>query len=214
MKIEYVGPKPRVDQHGIDFDKSEPDRYIFLYAVIELLEIIEECVTVNNCEITADGVVNIADFEGLTITSNELPHLVRKHCSENIQDIIDQKEQKTSRLLEALQTEVDQNTLLEADDKRAWLGNIAIMEEYYRQFVEKKVIYECLLEVLAHDIYKRKIKEIRFRVGKNYGFVFSYLQNVLAEHKPPLDASMELRVENGRTIGYFHITHPQTNSIS
>ena len=38
MKLEYVGPKPIVDQYGVNFDKSKPDRYIFIQVVLELLE--------------------------------------------------------------------------------------------------------------------------------------------------------------------------------
>ena len=44
MTPQYVGSRPIISEHGISFDKNEPDKYIFLHAVMELLEVIEECI--------------------------------------------------------------------------------------------------------------------------------------------------------------------------
>jgi hypothetical protein len=213
MHIEYVGPKPIVDNHGITFDKSEPDRFIFLYAVVELLEIIEGCVSLPACSISDDGIVDISQAEGLYFANDELKQLVKKHCDSNIDTIIDEKEHRTETLIQGLKSEVQQNEVLQEDDKTAWLGNIDVMKDYYMQFIQNEIVYECLLQVLANDIYKRKIKEIKFSLGKNFGFVFSYLQNVLAEHKPPLDTDVKMDVIDGKTIGRFIIKHPQKSSF-
>ena len=210
MKLAYVGPKPIVDQHGVNFDKSEPDRYIFLYATLELLEFIEGCVSLQGCSIT-EGVVDIVHVHPLKLSNDELVQLVHKHCSSNIDTILDKKEEKLSLLLAELIGNVENNPNLNEDEKTAWLGNIDIMKEYYMQFVENEVVFECLLEALAEDIYQRKTKEIRFSLGNNYGFVFSYLENVLAEHKPPLDVTMNMEVHNGTTIGHLEIKHPKTS---
>ncbi len=207
MKLQYVGPKPIVDQHGVTFDKSEPDRYIFLYAVLELLEFIEDCIKLPSCSISNDGIVDISHLNGLTFGEKELIQLVQKHCNNNIDEIIQKRETKTQQLIEELKEKVN-NSSLDEDDKTAWLGNIEVMKNYYLQFVENEIVYECLLNVLANDIYNKKIKEIRFTLGNNYGFVFSYLQETLSEHKPPLDADMQIKVKDGKTIGYLYIKHP------
>ncbi len=209
MKLHYVGPKPRVDHHGVDFDKSEPDRYIFLYAVVELLEAIENCAALPACNIPKEGVLDISAFEGLPLSTEQLIAHVQRHCDANIEGILKQRDRRLTQQITALKEEVHTNTLLASEDKEAWLGNIEIMQEYYRQFVENEVVYECLLEVLAEKIYRNGIKEIRFHVGKNYGFVFSYLQKVLQEHRPPLDATLELQVSGNKTVGHFSVTHPQ-----
>ena len=212
MKLEYVGPKPIVDQYGVTFDKSEPDRYIFLYAVLELLEFIEGCVSLDSCSISTDGIVDISHLKGLSFGEKELIQLVQKHCNDNIEEIVQKRETKTQQLIEELKQKVNNSSLRE-DAKTAWLGNIEVMKEYYLQFVENEIVYECLLKVLADDLYKKKIKEIRFALGNNYGFVFSYLQEVLAEHKPPLDVDMQMKVINGKTIGHLYIKHPVTMSV-
>jgi hypothetical protein len=209
MKLEYVGPKPIVDQHGVDFDKSEPDRYIFLYATLELLEVIEECVNTNSCYIHSEGIVDISNWEGLDISPREVVALVKKHCDANLENIIDKREDKTKELIEELKKDVEDNQTLQEDEKTAWIGNIDIMTPYYMQFIENELVFECLLNVLAEDIYRRKIKEIKFNLGKNYGFVFSYLQNVLSEHNPPIDCDISVGIHNEKTIGTFKIKIPQ-----
>ena len=208
MNLEYVGAKPIVDQHGVDFDKSEPDRYIFIQAILELIESIEACHN-DSC----DGVVDLTAYSSKQLSANELADLAKKHCSEKIEEIITEKELRLDTLIKEYKQNVHDNTLLQPEEKDAWLGNIDIMEGYYRQFVQNEVVYECLLDLLAHDLYKKKIKEIIFHLGNNYGFVFSYLQNVLSEHKPPLDADMQIEVKNSKTLGHFYIRHPKKADI-
>ncbi len=208
MNLEYVGPKPIVDQHGVDFDKSEPDRYIFIQAVLELLESIEACYN-DSC----GGIIDITTYTHKHLNNRELAELAKKHCSEKIEEIITEKELRLDTLIAEYKHNVQNNSLLQSEEKEAWLGNIDVMEDYYRQFVQNEVVYECLLDVLAEKLYKNKIKEILFDLGNNYGFVFSYLQNVLSEHKPPLDAEMQIEVKNGKTIGHFFIHHPKKADI-
>jgi len=209
MKLEYVGPKPIIDQHGVDFDKSEPDRYIFLYATLELLEVIEDCVNTNQCYIHSEGLIDISDWNGMDISSKEIVSLVKKHCDANIEKLIDKREEKTKELISELKSDVEKNDYLGEDEKTAWLGNIDIMTPYYMQFIENELVYECLLNVLADDIYARKIQEIKFNLGKNYGFVFSYLQNVLNEHTPPVDTDVKVDIFNGKTVGRFLVKFPK-----
>ena len=208
MQLQYVGAKPIIDQHGVDFDKSEPDRYIFIQAVLELIEKIEAC-----HDDSCDGSVDISEHHDKHFSNGELAELAKKHCSEKIEQIIADKELRLDTLISEYKQNVHDNPLLQPVDKEAWLGNIDIMEDYYRQFVQNEVVYECLLDILADDLYKKRIKEIIFHLGNNYGFVFSYLQNVLSEHKPPLDAEMQIEVKNGKTIGRFTIRHPQKADI-
>ena len=208
MELQYVGAKPIVDQHGIDFDRSEPDRYIFIQAVLELIESIESCHR-DSC----NGIVDITAYTNKQFNNRELVELAKKHCSEKIEQIITEKELRLDTLIKEYKQNVHNNTLLQSQDKEAWLGNIDIMEGYYRQFVQNEVVYECLLDIFADELYQKRIKEIIFHLGNNYGFVFSYLQNVLSEHKPPLDAQMEVEVKGGKTVGHFTIRHPKKADI-
>jgi hypothetical protein len=130
-----------------------------------------------------------------------------------LEKIIEKREQKVSRLIEELKADVNANENLSEDDKIAWIGNIDIMSGYYKQYVENEIAYECLLDVLADDIYKRKLKEISFNLGKNYGFLFAYLQDVLSNHKPPIDCELKVEALDSKAVGRFLIKHPKKLSF-
>ncbi len=40
MELKYVGAKPAVSARGVSFDQTKPDRYTFLNAAVELLEVL------------------------------------------------------------------------------------------------------------------------------------------------------------------------------
>ena len=208
MNLEYVGAKPIVDQHGVGFDRSEPDRYIFIQAVLEILENIERCHD-DRC----GGIVDITGRRESSLGALELAGVVKRYCSDKIEEILQENERRLDGLLSDYRQKVDDNGALEEDEKRAWLGNIDIMEGYYRQFIQNEIVFECLLDVLAHLLYEKKILEIVFELGSNYGFVFSYLQNVLGEHRPPIDADMQIEVKEGRSIGHFYLRHPKKADV-
>ncbi len=199
MKLEYIGPKPSVDQHGVYFDKSEPDRYIFLVAILELLATLQK---------NFNHTIDLTQTAIKTIEHNQILSLVESYCHD-IEAIIQKREKKTAELIEKLKADVQTNTNLDDDEKSAWLGNIDIMTEYYKQFVENELVFECLLEALAQLIYTKKIDQIDFYLGKNYGFVFSYLQETLSNHKPPFDAKLDIEVRDRKTIGHLKISFPK-----
>jgi len=207
MKLKYVGPKPVISQHGVSFNQSSPDKYIYLHAAVELLEILEDCVTDAGCSITDDGAIDLSGWNGIDFSHGELSQLVKNHCK-NIDALMEKKEEKTEELLTELNENVHANIRLTADEKRAWLGNIDIMHNYLIQFVENELAFDCMLNVLAEDIYRRKIKEIRFDLSRNYGFVMTYLQDFYAmSYKKPLDGRVIIESIDGRVLGRFVAKH-------
>jgi len=207
MKLTYIGPKPIVTQHGITFDKSEPDRFVFLHAAIEIIEVLEDCVKDSSCSIK-DGIVDLSHWDGMKFSDDEIQELVKKHC-DNIEQIIDKREERLQQLLKELKENVNTASTLTSDEKEAWLGNIEIMKDYYMQFIENELAYECMLDVLIRDIKKRNIKEIIFALYRNYGFVFSYLKEMLINtSKYPLDAELKIETKDNKLVGRFLIKYP------
>jgi len=177
MTLEYVGPRPIISEHGIGFDKNEPDKYLFLHAVIELLEAIEECIPDKGCKRSDDGTIDLREWKGIDFSHGELGVLIKKHCHD-VDTLIEEKDKKSNKTLLDLRKKIQQNTHLTADEKEAWLGNIIIMHDYYIQFIENDFIYEYMIKILAEEIHKRDIKEIRFSLHRNYGYVMSHLHDL------------------------------------
>jgi len=195
MKIKYVGAKPVVSQHGVSFDQSKPDRHTFLSPTIELIEELE------NPKTDSKGVL-VIEREGKTYNDRELLEKLKALCN-GIEENAQEREEESEKLIEEYVSAIEKSKNLSADEKRAWLGNVKIMKNYYLQYVTNEMAYKCLLKVLADRVYKSGVSAILFPIKRNYGIVFSHLAYVLAEHRPPLDTSMRFEERNGETYGLF-----------
>ena len=197
MELKYVGAKPAVSARGVTFDQTKPDRYTFLNAAVELLEAL-------SFEPTEDKKVYLYDISEKERSGEELVTLLKKHCA-NPQEAFDSLQEKTNALIERYTNQVKENERLSTDERRAWLGNIEIMHDYYLQYVTNESAYQCALNALADKIHKSHIEEVAFPIGRNHGLVMSHLVDVLRDHKPPYDASMSMIVKDGETVGMLNM---------
>ena len=203
MTPKYVGARPVISEHGIGFDKNDPDKYPFLHALIELLEVIEECIHEPSCKISDDGVIDLLDWEGIDFSHGKLTELIHKHC-DDIDRLIEKKDQKVEKTLSELRQKIEQNRRLSKDEKQAWLGNLNIMHDYMIQFMENEFIYEYMLRILAEDIRKKHIKEIRFTLQRNYGYVMSHLHEVTSlVYKHSFQSDVVIETYDNQIIGRF-----------
>jgi len=194
VKLKYVGAKPVVSGRGVSFDQTKPDRYTFLNPAIELLEALSFDATKD------DKSVYLYDVHEKEYSSSELVDLLEKHCP-NLDDVFATREEKTTELIKKYTDSVKANETLSSDERRAWLGNIDIMRDYYLQYVTNESAYQCALDALADKIHDQEIENVTFTMGKNYGLVFSHLIQVLTDHKPPYDATLSVEEQKNGTVG-------------
>jgi len=197
MELKYVGAKPNVSARGVSFDQTKPDKYTFLNAAVELLEALSH-------EPASDRKIYVDPSKGKDYSSRELTDLLKKHC-ENLDDIFATREEKTNELIKKYTKSVEENPNLSADERKAWLGNIAIMRDYYLHYVTNESAYLCTLHALADKITEGHVDEIVFPVGRNYGLVLSHLIQVLTDHKPPYDAALTFEEDNGKPMGRLNM---------
>jgi uncharacterized protein with gpF-like domain len=197
MELKYVGAKPAVSARGVTFDQTKPDRYTFLNAAVELLEAL-------SFKPTEDKKVYLYDTSEKERSGKELIELLKKHCA-NPQEAFDSLQEKTNALIERYTNQVKENEKLSTDERRAWLGNIEIMRDYYLQYVTNESAYQCALNALADKIHKSHIEEVAFPIGRNHGLVMSHLVDVLRDHKPPYDATLSAIVKDGATVGRLNM---------
>ena len=197
MKLKYVGAKPIVSQHGVSFDQSKPDNYTFLSAAVELLEAL-------SFEEKEDKKIYLHNFSGKEYNSTQLLELLGKYCADT-GEIFDSREEETKEMIKNYTQHVKENTTLTADERRAWLGNIEYMRDYYLQYITNQNAYRCALKALADKIHTAHIEEITFSLGRNYGLVVSHLIHVLSDHRPPYDANVRVEEKDGVPIGVLDI---------
>ena len=205
MELKYVGAKPKVSARGVSFDQSKPDRYTFLNAAVELLEAL-------SFEPTEDKKIYLYDVSGKERSGKELIDLLKKHCA-NPEEAFANVQEKTNALIEKYTSRVKENDTISADERRAWLGNIEIMRDYYLQYVTNERAYQCALNALAGKIHKSHIEEVTFPLGRNHGLVLSHLVDVLRDHRPPYDASLSIEVKDGETVGKLDMNRPKALNI-
>ncbi|KYJ86358.1 hypothetical protein [Sulfurovum riftiae] len=200
MQLKYVGAKPSVSAKGVSFDQSKPDRYTFLNAAVELLEALDSAEIV-------ERKVDLRGMEPKIYRPDELLDLLKKYCK-NVNEIFENREEKTNELIDKYRLRVKNNVNITEDERRAWLGNIDIMRDYYLQYVTNERAYECALNALADKIHELHINEIIFSLGNNYGLVFSHLIPVLTDHKPPYDAEFIWEQRDNETVGKIDMHRP------
>lgn len=200
MELKYVGAKPSVSARGVTFDQTKPDRYTFLNAAVELLEAL-------SFEPTKDKKLYLYDVRGKELNGHELVEMLKKHCADP-QEAFDSVQEKTNELIKKYTKKVEENDRLSPDERRAWLGNIKIMRDYYLQYITNEAAYQCALNALADKIHKSHIEEITFPLGRNHGLVLSHLVDVLRDHRPPYDTTLSIEVKDGETMGRLDMNRP------
>jgi hypothetical protein len=193
MKLKYVGSKPKVSGKGVTFDQTKPDRYTFLNAAVELLEAL-------SFEAKKDKKIYLYDVQKKEYNSRKLTELLIKYCGD-LDAIFDSREETTKALIKKYTDKVKKNDKISKDERRAWLGNIKVMYDYYLQYVTNESAYECALNALAEKIHNSHIETITFPIGRNHGLVLSHLVDVLRDHKPPYDATLRVKDDNGVAVG-------------
>lgn len=201
MELKYVGAKPSVSAKGITFDQTKPDRYTFLNAAVELLEAL-------SFDTSGDKKLYLYNVSGKELNGSELVDMLSKHCA-NPQEAFDSVQEKTTALIERYTKQVEENDRLLVDERRAWLGNIEVMRDYYLQYITNESAYQCALNALVDKIHESHIEEVTFTIGRNYGLVLSHLVEVLRYYKPPYDALLSFEKKDGETVGKLDMHRPK-----
>jgi len=192
MELKYVGAKPKVSHKGVNFDQTKPDRFTFLNAAVELLEAL-------SFETVEEKKIYLQNVIAKERSGNELMDLLKKHCVDPEEAFTDIQE-KTNELIERYAQGVKENDTITADERRAWLGNIDIMRDYYLQYITNESAYRCALNALAGKIHNSHIDEISVTAGRNHGLVLSHMIHILRDHKPPYDATLSAETKDGQLL--------------
>jgi len=198
MELKYVGDMPIVSQNGVSFDHLQTDKYIYLHAVLELLE----ALSYGETETTQ----HLYKVEHKELNPTELLIRLKKYVK-NLDEVYEQQEHKAKELVDDLIQRVQSNDSLTEDEKKAWLNNIAIMRDYYLQYVTNKSVYEAALEALANEVDEAKVQKVSIPMFRNYGIVLRDLQKVLENRKSPIDSSVVVSATPEGIVGVMEFYH-------
>ena len=198
MEFKYVGAMPIVSEKGVGFDETKPDKYTFLNATIELLEALSYGAT--------ETTKHLHNVSGREYSGSELMELLRKYSSD-LDNYIKTSESKAEALVNDLIQRVHENTMINVDERKAWLNNIELMKEYYYQYVVNESAYKCALEALGQEIHDARVKEVTFPMFRNYGLVLHDLDYILQHRKPPIDSNLAVETGKEGLLGKLTLSH-------
>lgn len=195
--IKFVGPKPIVSDKGVRFDPNQPDKYIYLGAALELAEAFD-------VEGEARDIVYRAKTSQLSDTV--MQRMLEKYCPD-LENYVKEREEKAKAMVEELRKRVQEHENISEEGRRAWLANIDAMFEYYLQYVTNEAAYDCLLERIAEEVRRAKIKEIRVPLLNHFGMVLHELSEVLENQKPPVDSEYHVEQTPEGLVAVMKLRH-------
>ncbi len=198
MKLKEVGALPNVSNKGVSFDHTQPDKYMYLNAAVELLEALSFGPT--------ETTQHLYNTSGKIYNSTELLDLLKKHCT-NLDEVFSSREDKTKAWIGELIDRVKENSVISEEGRKAWLNNIEMMRDYYMQYVTNESAYTCALGALSQEIHNAHIEEVAFPMFRNHGVVLHDLISVLEHRKAPIDADLSIEKKDDEIIGKLSIKH-------
>lgn len=196
MKLKYVGAKPVVLKSGVSFDQTKPDRYTFIGPAMEILS------AFNEAGVDDDGVLDLSNANSASYSGKNMVDNALSFCKD-LEKLSQETQKQTKEMISEYENDISKSSNLSSDEKKAWLGNISIMKDYYLQYVTNELVYDCILGLIADKIVSEHVREIHFPLQRDYGLVLSHIIPILTDHRPPLDATISIEEKNGNTYGKF-----------
>ncbi len=198
MLLKYVGAMAIISSSGIGFDHTKPDKYIFLNAVVELLEAFSYGAT----SITK----HLHRLHETQYKGDELLEILKKYCP-HLEEDFKLKKEKTDTLEKDLIQRIHDNNNLNEEEERTWLNNIELMKDYSYQYISNETAYISGLEVIGQEIHDARIQEMTFPMFRNYDLVLQDLIHVLENKKPPIDGVLDITMTKDGLVGILTIRH-------
>lgn len=180
-RVEYVGPRVEISNHGITYKYSKEDKYIYLAAALEILKCI-------------DNDYDKKPFYSHACTNMSLKgkdlHTILKRYEARIEESISEECKKYERKRAHEIEHIQQIPYLTDIDKEVWIKNIEIMQQYRVQRAINKMYYMHTIQDIIQVIKDKKIKQISVPFNKNFFHVLNTIKGALITGKPSLEAKV------------------------
>ncbi|RBQ28722.1 hypothetical protein [Aliarcobacter vitoriensis] len=174
MKLDYVGFRPIISQHGIAFKQGKDDKFIYLPYVYEIINALK-----NNYESHKNHSYNIKiSKENISKLHNKMIDFFPS-LDKEIENKIDAYKKHLDLELE----DIEKRTHLSDIEKDIYKTNLSLMKDYRIKRAKNKIFYYYSVRTIAEIIKENRIKEINIPFNEKFWHVFKTLQGVLASEK-------------------------------
>ena len=185
MKLEYVGFRPVISQHGISFKQGKDDKYTYLPYVYEIVVALN-----HNYETDKTHSYNIK------LETANIDKLVSK-VLEHFPNLEDEVAKKLELYKEHLNNEIEDvknRHQLNDIEKSIFLTNLDLMRDYRLKRAKNKIFYYYSILTIVEIIKTQKIKEINLPFSEKFWHILKTLQGVLSSEK--ISSSVKTKYEN------------------
>lgn len=174
MKLEYVGFKPFINEHGIFFKDGKEDKYVYLSYAIDILKAIDH--TYENKKVYSH------QLNEKRLNPNEILEVLLQFHP-NLEDIMKDEIDNYLIHLDNEENEVRNRVNLNEIEKETFISNLKIMKNYKIQRARNKIFYFHCIQTIAQTIMKYKIKEIDTPFNERFWHILQTLEGELSKHK-------------------------------
>lgn len=187
MKLEYVGPRPIITHHGVNFKDGKADKYVYLVAAIEILKALEHI---------HDEIKEIAHFEkNLQLSDDSMAKVVVKYHPD-LEEVMSKEIDGFITHLDMEIQDVDNNKILAKEEKETFKNNYKIMKEYRVQRAKNKIFYFHAITTITELIKNKKIKKIVTNFDERHWHVLQSLEGELAKGKNSVKSKLDTIFED------------------
>jgi YesN/AraC family two-component response regulator len=180
-RVEYVGPRVEISNHGIIYKNNKEDKYVYLGVALEILKDIDNDYVKKTSYSHNFGTIKLEE-ENLQSTLSQYEDKFEECITE---ECIKYKE-KIDHQIAYVQTLPHLSEL----DKEVWVKNIEIMRKYKMKRALNKMYYMHCIQNIIQVIRHKKIKEIITPFNKSFFHVLNTIKGALITGKPSLDAKV------------------------
>jgi hypothetical protein len=182
IKLKYVGDKPTISQHGIYFNSSKPDKYIYLQAlshvVSSLIALGEHEKSVENFNLRK----KVSDSQILDLLYQVYPNFdsfYRSHVEEY------------AKKLEHEVEEVREIITLSDEEREIFKNNFNIMQDYRIQRAKNKLVYEAIIHGCVEIILNRHVSHLKAIFTREFFHVFQSIKNAIESMRSAPETSLK-----------------------
>ena len=191
LKVQYVGPRVEISNHGVAYRKSKEDKYVYLMSALEILKDID-----NDHKRKK---LYSHHFEN-KILEEEVLHSILKCYESSVKEKVEEEglqyEQKLQYEIETIQNLPHLTDI----DKEVWIKNIELMKVYKIQRAVNKRCYIHCIQNIIQVIQHQKIKEITTPFNKRFFHVLNSIRGALITGRPSLDAKVRGENDKGNNM--------------
>ncbi|OQX76688.1 MAG: hypothetical protein B6D54_03380 [Epsilonproteobacteria bacterium 4484_65] len=180
LKVQYVGPRVEISNHGVAYRKSKEDKYVYLMVALEILKNID-----NDAERKK---LYSHDLENKAL--EEVLHSILKCHESGVEEKVKEEGyQYEQKMLQEIET-IQNLPHLTDIDKEVWIKNIELMKVYRIQRAVNKRCYIHCIQNIIQVIKNKQIQEITTPFNKSFFHVLNSIRGALIAGKPSLDAKV------------------------